>query len=435
MNFDLGIRCDYLLSMTKNSWDRDFFIGVTGSKIIEVAPWKNQKAKKFIDAKNKVVLPGLINSHNHLAMSLFKGVADDDSLQKWLYDYILPLEAKLLNPEFVRIGTELATLESISFGVTTTCDMYYFEDVVGDVLDRAGVRGLIGEAILDFPVPDNKDQSGNDFKILDKMRERFKSHERITPCLAPHSPYACGDETIKKVVKYADKYDLKILMHLSETEKEMHDSQTQFQMTPLKRMEKLGLLEHHCIFAHCVCITEQDIDLIVDKNCGVAYCPESNMKLGSGVAPIPKLLSKGARVGLGTDGSASNNDLSLFREMDCGAKLQKLSSKDPMAMSAFQALQLATIKGAQALGIENKVGSLEVGKEADIIIVDLSSPHMQPVNNVISQLVYSTSGLEVDTVICNGKILFEGHQVLSLDQEKILSEAKRMQSKIQGFLK
>lgn len=437
--FELGIRCDYLLSMANGSSQvgRDYFLGIVGDKIAAVAPWaeKPWKTKRLIDAKNKVVMPGLINGHTHLAMSLFRGLADDHPFSDWLFNYILPLEAKLVDPAFVRVGTTLAALESIRFGVTTVCDMYFFADIVADVLEHAGLRALVSEAITDFPSPDDKQLNGKKYEIIDKMREKYSQNARIIPCLGPHTPYTCSDETLKTVRTYSEKQGMPIVIHVSETRNEVEESLKKYSKTPVSRLFDLGILAHKTVCAHCVHVTDQDIELMAKSKASAIYNPESNMKLGAGVAPIPKLLRAGVAVGIGTDGAASNNDLSIFREMDSGAKLQKLSHENNAAITAIQILRLATLEGARALNIDQNVGSLEEGKLADIILVDLLYPHMQPVHDIASQLVYSATGMEVDTVICNGKILMENSKMQTLDNHKIYREASQYQSIIQASLR
>ena len=436
--FDLGIRCDYLLTMQNGSTDvlRDYFVGIQDTRIAAVVPWTSRPSGdcgRLIHAENKVLLPGLINAHTHLAMSLLRGLADDLPFTEWLHQHILPVESKLVNSEFVRVGTGLAALECIRGGVTTVCDMYYFSDTTASVLEDAGLRGLVSQAIASFPTPDNKDLKGNDYRTLDRMRERFGRHERIIPCVGPHAPYTCDDETLAKARSYAGKHGLPIVIHVSETSGEVQESRQKYGKTPVARMKNLGLTGPDAVFAHCVHVDDDDIRILAETKTAAIYNPESNMKLSSGVAPIPRLLGAGVVVGLGTDGAASNNDLSVFREMDTAAKLQKLTQHDNTAMTASQSLRMATIDGARALGIEDRVGSVETGKFADLILVDLVHPHMQPVHNVVSQLVYSASGLEVDTVICHGKILMESARIetiTTLDASKIYAEASALRDAI-----
>ncbi|MDZ4677722.1 MAG: amidohydrolase [Oligoflexia bacterium] len=437
--FSLGIHCDYLLTMSGGSGKvlHDQFIGVNGSRIATIAPWgeNNWKCDKLIKAKNKIVMPGLINGHTHLCMSLFRGLADDLPFHQWLHEYILPLEAKLVDAKFVRVGTQLAALECIQNGVTTVCDMYFFAQEVATVLDEAGLRGLVCEAITDFPTPDNKNLDDSHFKILQQMCDKYKNHERIQPCVGPHAPYTCSDDTIKKSKEFALKHQIPIVMHVSETQNEVNESLKKYSKTPVKRLFDLGLLTNKTIFAHCVCITDEDIDLLQKTGTSAIYNPESNMKLGSGVAPVPKMLKAGIKVGIGTDGAASNNDLSILSEMDVGAKLQKLSHLDNTALTGIDTLRMATIGGAEALGISKNVGSLEVGKFADIICLDLDSSHMRPLHDVVSQIVYTASAADVETVICHGSVLMENREIKTLDREKIFKEVDEYYQIIKASLK
>jgi 5-methylthioadenosine/S-adenosylhomocysteine deaminase len=433
---DLGIRCDYLITMSSDQpqVQRDQFIGITGSKITEVGPWKNQSASTFVHARNRAVLPGMVNGHSHLAMTLFKGLADDLPFQKWLHDYILPLESKLVNPDFVKTGTELAALELIRFGVTTVCDSYFHMDVAGNALDRAGLRAIISECITDFPAPDKREDPGGDFRILDQIKERYSKHETITASLAPHAPYSVSDDLFRKSAEYSRKHGMLMNIHVSETAFEVQQSLEKYKKTPVARLHDLGVMNSPCVFAHCVHLTNEDMSLMAKCNTGVIHNPESNMKLSAGTAPVIQMLKHKLNVGLGTDGAASNNNLGMFHEMDTAAKLQKLAGHDNSIITAYEVLRFATLGGACALGLGDKIGSIESGKFADLIIVDLSEAHMQPVHNVLSQLVYSASGQEVCTVICNGQILFDAGDYKTLEPEAIIKNSQRWRDNIQKSL-
>ena len=283
--YDLGVRSDYFLPLSGGAGQvgRDVFLGIRDGRIAKIAPWFSEswKARRFIEAKNQVVMPGLVNGHTHLPMTLFRGLADDLPFNEWLHQYIIPLEAKLVDPEFVRVGTELAALESIRSGVTTVCDMYFYEETIADVLDRVGLRALVSGAILDFPSPDNKDLSGVGFRTVERMCERFLSHPRITPCFGPHAPYTCGDETLRRVVKEASRLGAPVVMHVAETAGEVDASLKQHQKTPVKRLFDLGVLSQHSIFAHCVHLSDEDMELMAKTGTSAIYNPESNMKLSS----------------------------------------------------------------------------------------------------------------------------------------------------------
>lgn len=435
--FDIAILAGWLLPMREghNECLRNQLVGIRDSKIEYVGnpqaiEWT---AKKTFNASQKIVTPGFVNGHMHLSMSLFRGLADDLPFEEWLHKYILPLEARLVSPEFVRAGAELAALECIQRGVTTLCDMYYFEDEIADVLDKAGLRALPGETVADFPQPDDKEQKGKNFAILEAMADRYKNHPRITPTVAPHAPYTCSDETLKKALAFAEKHGLPMSIHVSETKAEVENSIKQFGMSPIERLEKLGYGKSvHVAYAHGVHVNEKEMEILAKRRIGVIHNPESNMKLGSGIAPIRTYLKKGVRVGIGTDGAASNNDLNLLKEMDTACKLQKLAHADNTAMTAWQALRLATLDGARALGLADKTGSIEVGKYADINIIDTDAVNMQPMHDPASQLVYASTGTEVETVICHGQVLMEEWNLISMNRRDILTRVARYRERA-GF--
>lgn len=435
MNFELGIRCGSLLDMAGGRCDprSDMFLGIRSGKIAEVSAWapeKKKTCKEFIDGSGHVVLPGLVNGHTHLAMTMFRGLEDDAPFHRWLFERILPLEAKLVNAEFVRVGTELAALECIRFGVTSINDMYYFSGTVADVVDRAGLRGSVGQVFANVPMPEDQALGTNKSKLFEALFEKYRGHDRIRASLAPHAPYTCDDETFKEVARLSAKFEAPIHVHVSETAHEVRESIAKFGKTPVKRLVDLGVLGPRTTAAHCVHLDDADIALMKAAHASVVYSPDSNLKLGSGIAPVTKYRSNGIAVSFGTDGAASNNDLSIFGAMDLGTKLQKLASHDNTAMVASDALCCATWDGARALGIQDRVGSLEVGKDADLILVDTNYPHLQPIYDVKSLLVYAAQGLEVDTVICRGRILMRDREFQTLDQEKILHEARAMSEKV-----
>ena len=433
--YDLVIRCDYFVPMCEApvpEVQRDVFLGIRNGEIAEIAAKDiSGRAKKFIDARDKAVLPGLVNGHTHLAMTLFRGLEDDLPFQKWLFERILPLESKLVDRDFVRIGTELGAIESIRFGVTSVCDMYFFAETSAEVIDRAGIRALVGQVFASVPFPEDKVVGSDKAAAFRKLYDKYTRHPRIVPTLAPHAPYTCSEAVLREVTVLSNEYGCPIHIHVSETQAEVEESRRRHGKTPVQYLYELGILKGKTVCAHCVHLDEADADLFHKSGASVVYNPDSNLKLSSGIAPISRYLKKGIPVAIGTDGAASNNDLSIFGAMDIGTKIQKLAQSDNTAMVAGQTLRCATIGGATALGIDDKVGSLEVGKRADIVIVDLKFPHMQPVHNIISQLVYSAQGLEVDTVICDGKLLMESKKVLALDEERVFREAAIMRDKIQ----
>jgi len=386
-------------------------------------------AKQTINAQNKVVIPGLINTHTHIPMSLFRGISDDLDLQEWLTKYIFPAEAKNVTEEFVRAGTRLGLAEMIRGGTTTYCDMYYFEDAVADETAKAGVRGVLGETIIDFPVPDNK-TNAEAMAYAEKFINKWKNHSLIVPALAPHAPYTVSTEHLNQIRKLSDKLNATVVIHVAETQKEVSDIFKQYGSRPVAYLAKIGFLNNRTIAAHVVFADDGEMDLLKKFGVGIAHNPQSNMKLASGVAPIPQMLSKNLPVGLGTDGAASNNDLNMWEEMDTAAKLHKVFSGDPKVVSAMQAFEMATIRAARALHLENLIGSIETGKRADIAIVDFDGLHQTPRFNVYSSLVYSTKASDVRTVIINGRVIMLNRRLLTLDENDIKNTANAYRRKI-----
>ena len=387
------------------------------------------KSKQTIDATGKVIIPGLINTHTHVPMSLFRGIADDLDLNDWLTRYIFPAEAKNVTEDFVRVGTRLGLAEMIRGGTTTFCDMYYFEDAVADETFKAGVRGVLGETVIDFPVADNKTPE-QALIYTENYISKWKNNPLITPAIAPHAPYTVSTEHLKQVKNLSDKTGAPIIIHVAETEKEFNDSLAQKKFSPIEYLESIGFLNNRVIAAHVVWATDAELEILKNRAVGIAHNPQSNMKLASGVAPIPKMLAKDLPVGLGTDGAASNNDLDLWEEMDTAAKLHKLISGDPKVLTAEQAFEMATIRGARALHLDDKIGSLETGKLADIVILDFDSLNQTPFYSVYSSLVYATKADDVRTVIINGKVVMRDRSLLNLDESVIKKDANAYRQKI-----
>ena len=387
------------------------------------------KSKQTIDASGKVLIPGLINTHTHVPMSLFRGIADDLDLNEWLTKFIFPAEAKNVTEDFVRAGTKLGLAEMIRGGTTTYCDMYYYEDAVADETFKAGVRGVLGETIIDFPVADNKTHE-EAIAYTEKFINKWKNNSLITPALAPHAPYTVSTEHLNNIKRVADKSNAPIIIHVAETKKELDDSLKDKKLSPVEYLESIGFLSNRVIAAHTVHINDAEIDILKRENVGSAHCPQSNMKLASGVAPIPQMLLKDLAVGLGTDGAASNNDLDMWEEMDTAAKLHKLISNDPKVLNAQQAFEMATIRGAKALHLDDKIGSIETGKRADIVIVDFDSLNQTPFYSVYSSLVYATKASDVRTVIIDGKIVMRDKRLLTLNENGIKKDANAYRQKI-----
>ena len=402
-------------------------VAISGDRIVAVgeraAIERAWEAKQRLDRPDSLLLPGLINTHTHAPMSLLRGIADDLRLQEWLEKYIFPAEAKNVSPEFVRWGTRLACLEMLLSGTTTYTDMYYFEEVIAEATKEAGMRGVLGQTIIGFPVPDAKTPELA-LQRTEAFLKRFQDDPLITAAVAPHALYTNSEATLKAARALADKYNAPLLIHLSETKRENDEMRAKHGASPAQVLDRMGVLNGRTLGAHGVWLDDADIGILKSRNTGIAHCPSSNMKLASGVAPVMKLLKAGIAVGLGPDGPAgSNNDFNLFEEMDLAAKLQKVISGDPRALNAMQAVEMATIQGARALGMEKEIGSLEPGKRADLITVRLDTPHAVPMYNVYSHLVYALKGSDVQDSMINGRIVMRDRKVLTLDRTKILSKA------------
>lgn len=386
-------------------------------------------APERVDAGGKLIIPGLINGHTHVPMTLFRGLADDLDLQEWLTKYIFPAEAKNVTEDFVRAGTRLGLAEMIRGGTTTYCDMYYFEDAIADETAKAGVRGVLGETVIDFPVADNK-TNAEAMAYVERFVQKWKGNDLIVPAIAPHAPYTVSEEHLKAVRAFSDRTGAPIVTHISETKREVDDSIKAHGASPVDYLSRIGFLSNRVIAAHMVWPSDSELEILKRAEVGVVHNPQSNMKLASGVAPVPKMIVAGMRVGLGTDGAASNNDLSMWEEMDTAAKLHKLISGDPKVMTAEQALELATIGGARALHMEKEIGSIEKGKRADLVLVNRDALNQIPFYNVYSDLVYATKASDVDTVIINGRIVMRDRRLLTLDEAAIKEGARIFREKI-----
>jgi 5-methylthioadenosine/S-adenosylhomocysteine deaminase len=382
-----------------------------------------------VDATGKIIIPGLINGHTHIPMTLFRGLADDLDLQEWLTKYIFPAEAKNVTEEFVRAGTRLGLAEMIRGGTTTYCDMYYFEDAIADETAKAGVRGVLGETVIDFPVADNK-TNAEAMAYVERFVKKWQGNELIVPAIAPHAPYTVSEEHLKAIRAFSDRTGAPIVTHISETKREVDDSLKAKGASPVDYLSRIGFLNDRVIAAHMVWPNPGEIQILKRDGVGVVHNPQSNMKLASGVAPVPKMMAEGLRVGLGTDGAASNNDLSMWEEMDTAAKLHKLISGDPKVMSAEQAFELATIGGARALHMEKEIGSIEKGKRADIVLVNRDALNQIPLYNVYSDLVYATKASDVETVIINGRVVMRDRRLLTLDEAAIKEGARVFREKV-----
>jgi 5-methylthioadenosine/S-adenosylhomocysteine deaminase len=386
-------------------------------------------AREVIDARGAAVIPGLINGHTHIPMSLFRGIADDLDLNEWLTKYIFPAEAKNVTEEFVRAGTQLGLAEMIRGGTTTYCDMYYFEDAIAEETERAGVRGLLGETVIDFPVPDNKTWPAA-MAYAERFVARWKGNKLITAAVAPHAPYTVSEAHLKEVRAFSDRTGAPVVTHVAETRKEVEDITRDHGASPVEYLARIGFLSLRTVAAHTVHLTENEIKLLRQYSVGSVHNPESNMKLASGVAPVPQMLKAGVALGLGTDGAASNNDLDMWEAMDYAAKLHKLATNDPKVVTAEEALAMATINGARALHMDADIGSLEEGKRADLVVVGLDSLHQTPRYNVYSHLVYATKAGDVRTVVIEGRVVMRERRLLTLNEALIKQKARAIRERI-----
>jgi 5-methylthioadenosine/S-adenosylhomocysteine deaminase len=431
---DLAISGGTIITMDgKFNVIEDGYIAIKGDRIIDLGSrseiGNKYIAKQVINATGNAILPGLVNTHTHVPMVLFRGIADDLVLQEWLEKYIFPAEAKNVSRDFCYWGTLAGCLEMIKGGVTTYVDMYYFEDAIAEATTKAGMRGVLGETLIDFPVADNKTPQ-DALNYTEKFVERWKNSPLIVPAIAPHAPYTVKPENLQAVKAFAEKHNVPIIIHLAETQGEVDDIEKRYGERPIKHLEKLGLLSDRLIAAHVVFANDEEIGLLKERGVGVAHNPQSNMKLACGVARVPEMLRAGVFVGLGTDGAASNNDLNMFEEMDTAAKLHKLNSKNTTVVNARDALEMATIGGARAIHMDKEIGSIETGKRADLIVVGLQSPHQQPLYNLYSVLVYATKAGDVETSVINGKPVMMGRRVLTLNEQEIKIQTDKYRRQI-----
>jgi 5-methylthioadenosine/S-adenosylhomocysteine deaminase len=416
----------------------DGAVALTGDTIVAVGPQAEIEAeyaaKQTIDARGKLILPGFINGHTHVPMTLFRGLHDDVTLNDWLYKYIFPAEAKNVNEEFVRWGTRLAAAEQIRSGVTTFADMYYFEDAVAEETKKAGMRGILGETFIDFPAPDNKSNAAM-LAYTEKFLQKWQGDPLIHAAPAPHSIYTCSQKTLQDAAALARKYHAPILIHMAEMKKELDDSLKNNGMTPVQYLDKIGVLGPDVVAAHCIFVDEADRKILAQRQVGCVHNPSSNMMLASGVAPVPEERAAGMAVGLGTDGPAgSNNDLDLMEEIDLAAKLAKITKMSPLALNAKAVVEMATIDGARALHMEKEIGSLEKGKKADLIVISLDEPNAVPMYDIYAQIAYALKGSDVETVMIGGRLVMKDHKLLTVDEEAAIAKAREYQKSVAASL-
>ena len=407
-------------------------VAVRGAKLAAVGPMAEItgrfEADRVLDYPQGLILPGLINAHTHAAMALFRGLADDLPLEEWLNSHIFPAE-KHLDYQFVYWGTRLAVAEMLLSGTTTFCDMYLFTDAVAQAAVDTGIRAVVGEVLYDFPSP-NYGPPENGLRFTEELCRTYQSHPRVRVAVEPHAVYTCSPALLEKSKALADQYHSRWIIHLSETAREVADCLEHYGDTPVGHLHRLGLLTGNTVADHAVALTDRDMELLAASGAGVAHCPESNMKLASGMAPVANLLARGVPVALGTDGCASNNNLDMLTELDTAAKLAKVRELDPTALPARQALALATRSGARVLGLEGETGMLTPGLKADLVVIDLDQPHLTPLYDPYSHLVYAATGADVQTVMVEGCILVEDRQLLAFDLAETLSRARELGRKV-----
>ncbi len=431
---DLIVKADYVLTMDQSlAVIERGAIAVKDRKIaaIDTAAAIAQKysSSKIIGGEGKVAFPGLINTHTHAAMVYFRGLADDLPLKVWLEEHIWPAEAKWLSPAFVGDSVELACLEMLKAGITAYADMYFFGDAVAASTKKLGMRAMVGSGVVDFPTATGK--NADDYLAnADNFIRKWKGDDLIIPSIADHSAYACSPETLKKSKALADRHDVMLQIHLSETRWEVNEMLSRYGRRPVAHLDSLGLLDERLIAAHCIWLDPEEIALLARSKTRVSHCIESNLKLASGIAPVVEMLKSGVHVSLGTDGAASNNSLSILSEMSTAAKVHKAISGDPTALSAKQAMLMATRYGAEAVGLGSLCGSLEQGKAADIVLADLRRPHLIPLYDIYSHMVYSMHAADIDTVLVGGQVLLDQGKLTAADEAEIMAKAVEWSGKI-----
>jgi len=429
--FDLVIKNALVLTMDENFTEyKNGYIAIKDGKIAEVGENKeNLESKEVIDANGNIVLPGFINTHTHAAMTLLRGYGSDNPLKVWLEQYIWPVEGKFVSYEFVKDGTDIACYEMLRNGITCFVDMYFYENAVANSVKSAHMKAVLTTGILDFPTPGAKTPDEGIQKTIDFIKE-YKNDEFIYPAIGPHAPYTCSPSTLQKSMQVAVDYDVVYHIHVSETLHEVEDIKNRYGDTPVKHLNNIGVLNDRVLAAHMVHPTDEEVELLAEKKVKIAHCPESNLKLASGIAPVPKMLEKGVIVSFGTDGTASNDDLDIIGELSTAAKLHKGYNLNPTVLPAKQVLAMATRDAAKAIRLDKKIGSIEVGKYADLVIIDINQPHLQPLFDPYIQIVYSSRGGDVDTVLINGKVVVKNKEVLTVEKERVLSIAKKWKERI-----
>ncbi|MCQ2126682.1 MAG: amidohydrolase [Bacteroidaceae bacterium] len=416
-----------ILPMNREDGDRLYFtgsVGIVGERIVMVSDDKSQEERflsehsdaTVIDARGKVVMPGLINTHTHVAMAILRGVADDMPLMEWLNDHIWPIEGRMAYKD-VYDGSRLGMLEMLLGGTTTMVDMYPYNEAVAEAAESAGIRAVVSPCSMDFRMAHFEQDWRN-------IHNRFRNSRTVSMIMGPHAIYTLSEENLKRTIQLAEELDCMYHIHVSETQGEVDDCMKAHGMSPVEYLEKQGLFDRRVLAAHCVVMSDHDIEILARHGASVAHNPQSNMKLASGIAPVKKMIDAGVNVALGTDGASSNNDLDMWEEMRTASLLQKVSTGDPCAVPAYSALKMATVNGAKAIGREGELGVIAEGALADIILVDIEKPHMYPHTNLVSELVYSSNAADVETVIVNGQIVVEGRKCLTMDEKEVCGTAQ-----------
>jgi 5-methylthioadenosine/S-adenosylhomocysteine deaminase len=432
---DLLVTGDYALTFNhKKEVVEKGAVAISGDRVVAIGPAfdvrKEIEAKEVLDASGCLIMPGLINLHTHAAMTCFRGLADDLPHQQWLHEHIFPAEARHVNEETVYWGTMLAAVEMIKSGTTTFCDGYFCEDGAAKAVAASGIRAIVAQGVIDFPAPGVADP-GMNVKAAEAFVFRWQDKSpHLIPSVFCHSSYTCSPETLTKAKEVCRQHGVLFQIHLAETIKEVEDIQKRYGRRPVDHLENLGLLDAETLCHHAVWVTGEEIEILTQNGVGVSHNPESNMKLASGVAPVPAMLASGTKVGLGTDGCASNNNLDMIQEMDTAAKLHKVYGADPTLCSAVQVVAMATAGGASALGMGREIGSLEPGKKADIITIDLNQPHLTPLYEPCSHLVYAARGADVRDVIIDGRIVMRHRQLKNIDEQEIMAKVREIAAAI-----
>lgn len=437
---DLIVSGDYVVTMDEShTLITDGAIAINNGRIVAIDSYENiaasYRAREMLDGKDRVVMPGLINGHTHAAMTLLRGIADDRDLMDWLQNYIFPTEVRFVDEEFVRIGTELACWEMIRGGTTTFVDMYFFPDVIASVVDKCGLRAVIATAIIEQKSPgaDNWQQSFSQAKNFIKRWQG--KNNRIIPAFGPHAAYTISPEHLQELRSAANRLAVPISIHISETRAEVKDILKRYGRTPVAHLDKLGFFNGATIGAHVVWPEEQEILTLARRKVGVIHNPTSNMKIASGFSPVPRMIEQGVVMGLGTDGAASNNDLDMWEEIRLAAFIHKGKNHDAKIMPAQTVLGMATLSGAEAIGLGDEIGAITVGRRADLIQISLTEPHLIPIYDIISHLAYVTDAQDVISVIVDGKVLMREQEVLTIDKNRVRKQAQAIAAKIKEYLR